>query len=316
VMFNKLRLPRNLVRITRDRFRKSNFEVSQLYRIEGTKYLTSDISYLSDYTFPNFQEQLEVFKALLIESVSKSLAKSFYKFGDGDYYFLAAKEVGSAKPGNRALSIPYSEIGLDTFSVRSKKNDYYLCEIPSHNQDLFRKTFHDLTPSFPAEYAYGLIANRWLTQKFAGKIGIIGAGEKVQIIKELLRHPVYQRYLGLEKFEDYISIPQKYACDNLASTLDSLGEQLKNATSQIFLVGVGHVKSGILSELSELHEAVYLDIGSGVDALAGVIDTKRPYFADWKNYQLAEPEFYENIDLLQYNHGNEVRLKKLKGTDE
>lgn len=314
--FNKLRQLRYLVRIIQDRFRNSNFEVSQLYRIEGTRYLTSDTSYLSDETFPNFQEQLEVFKRLLIELVSKSNAKSFYKFGDGDYYFLAAEEVGSAKPGNRALSKPYSHIGLDTFSVRSKKNDYYLCEIPSHNQNLFRKTFPDLSPSFPAEYAYGLIANRWLTQEFAGRIGLIGAGEKLQIIKELLRHPVYQQYLGLEKFEDYISIPQKFACDNLTNTLDSLREQLKNATSEIFLVGVGHVKSGVLSELSQLHEAVYLDVGSGVDALAGIIDTKRPYFADWKNYQLAEPEFYENLDLLQYNHGNEVRLKKIKGTDE
>ncbi len=313
---NKLRLLGNLAFTIQNRFCKSNFEVSKLYRIEGTRYLTSDICYLSDNTFPNFQEQLEVFKTLLIELVSKSKAKSFYKFGDGDYYFLAAEEVGSAKPGNRALSKPYSQIGLDTFSVRSKKNDYYLCEIPPHNQNLFHKTFPDLTPSFPAEYVYGLIANRWLTREFAGKIGLIGAGEKLEVIKGLLRHPVYQQYLGLEKFEDYISIPQKYACDNLADTLDSLEKQLKNATSDIFLVGVGHVKSGVLSELSQLHKAVYLDVGSGVDALAGVIDTQRPYFAHWKNYHLGEPEFYENLDLLQYNHGNEIRLEKLKGKDE
>ena len=30
--------------------------------------------------------------------------------------------------------------------------------------------------------------------------------------------PQYQEYLGLEKFEDYISLPQKFACDDLEAT--------------------------------------------------------------------------------------------------
>ena len=28
-------------------------------------------------------------------------------------------------------------------------------------------------------------------------------------------HDEYKQYLGLDKFSDYISIPQRFACDNL-----------------------------------------------------------------------------------------------------
>jgi hypothetical protein len=305
ILLNKVK---SSTRLIFDLIRRRRFNINRNYRIAGAKYVTSDPSYLSIDTFPDFQKQLEVFKNLIRELVSQSKASSFFKFGDGDYYFLTANEVGSAKPGKRALSRPYSEIGLENFVSRSTKNDFYLCEIPPHNQALFKNIFPTLSPSFPAEYVYGLTANHWLTREFAGKIGIIGAEEKLIIIKELLKSPIYQSYLGLEKFEDYIYIPQKYACDDLEGTLESLKSQLTGANATLFLVGVGHVKSGIMSELPKFHPAVYLDIGSGVDALAGVIDTKRPYFANWTNYRLADSSYYENLDLLQYNYGNEVRL--------
>ena len=38
-----------------------------------------------------------------------------------------------------------------------------------------------------------------------------------------------------------------------------------------------------------------MSIGSGVDAIAGVIDIYRPYFGDWKNYRIKNLSLYEKI---------------------
>ena len=90
---------------------------------------------------------------------------------------------------------------------------------------------------YPADM-YGLVANKWLLQTFAGKIGLLGANTKLNIIENILEAEQYQDYLGIEKFEDYITIPQKFACDDLDATEKMVGEQLKNSTSKIFLVKV------------------------------------------------------------------------------
>ena len=66
-----------------------------------------------------------------------------------------------------------------------------------------------------------------------------------------------------------------------------------------FLMGIGHVKSGIVSQLNKYKNAIYLDVGSSIDALAGIIDIHRPYFGDWTNYKLKNYD-YSKIDFLKY----------------
>jgi hypothetical protein len=78
--------------------------------------------------------------------------------------------------------------------------------------------------------------------------------------------------------------------------------QLSKAKSKLFLVGIGHLKSGVLHKLPSYHRAVYLDVGSGIDALAGVIDEGRPFFGDWTNYRLRNGFDYNKIDMLQYSN--------------
>ena len=114
----------------------------------------------------------------------------------------------------------------------------------------------------------------------------------------------YQEYLGLEGFNDYIKIPQKYACDNLEKIKKSCKDQLKKSTSKIFLVGVGHVKCGLYHNLKKYKNAIYIDIGVGIDAIAGIIDYKRPYAAGWINYKLKNYD-YSKIDFLKYESKNE-----------
>jgi len=280
------------------------------YKIEGTINNDQNPCFHDETTYPKFQEELEEFKHLLIELVYLNEPKTFYKFGDGDYYFLNKIPTGSATPGRRALSKSYDEINHDAFVKGAQECDYYTCEIYPEN----RVNFIDVIQrriDYPAEFGYGLVANKWLLKTFAGQIGLIGAGAKLNIIKNLMEAPQYQEYLGLEKFEDYISLPQKFACDDLEATEKMVASQLMKSTSNIFLMGMGHVKSGLIHRLSKYRNAVFLDVGASIDALAGIIDVDRPYAGDWTNYQIDDVQLYKGIDFLAYEgKGKHIVLER------
>ena len=122
-------------------------------------------------------------------------------------------------------------------------------------------------------------------------------------------HKEYQEYLGIESFNDYIKIPQKFACDDIESTEKMVATQLENSTSDIFLFGIGHVKSALSYRFKKYKKSIFYDIGSGIDAIAGVIDTDRPYFGEWTNYQIKNSPLYNEIDYLAYQgKGNHIIL--------
>ena len=280
------------------------------YKIEGTINNDQNPCFHDETTYPKFQEELEEFKHLLIELVYLNEPKTFYKFGDGDYYFLNKIPTGSATPGRRALSKSYDEINHDAFVKGAQECDYYTCEIYPENRvnylDVIQRRI-----DYPAEFGYGLVANKWLLKTFAGQIGLIGAGLKLNIIKNLMEAPQYQEYLGLEKFEDYISLPQKFACDDLEATEKMVASQLMKSTSNIFLMGMGHVKSGLIHRLSKYRNAVFLDVGASIDALAGIIDVDRPFAGDWTNYQIDDVQLYKGIDFLAYEgKGKHIVLER------
>jgi hypothetical protein len=278
------------------------------YLINGTINLDSNPAFGSEKTYPNFQQDLEFFKNSLSDNVISSRSKSYYKFGDGDYYFLKGIPTGSAKPGNRAISRKLTETELKDFLVNSNKSDYYMCEIYPENRDKFARVFPNKRIDFPAEFVYGLVANKWLFEKFGNFIGLIGADVKLDLIEQLMGRDIYKEYLGIEKFQDYVRIPQKFACDDLNLRCEELQLQLKNAKSKLFLVGIGHLKSGVLGLLPGFHNAIYLDVGSGIDGIAGIIDNKRPFFGDWTNFKLKQGFNYNQLDLLQYENSKEIYL--------
>ena len=281
-----------------------------IYKIDGAINNDPHKCFQSEDTYPEFQEKLVFFKQLLIEFVENNESKTFYKFGDGDYYFLKKMPVGSATPGRRALSKSYESIGHEAFVEGAQLCDYYTCEIYPENISHYKEVIQREI-DFPAEFGYGLVSNKWFFKTFAGEIGLIGANTKMNIIKNLMEAPQYQEYLGLEKFEDYISIPQLYACDDIDATEKMVGEQLEKSTSKIFLMGVGHVKNGLIHRLKKYTDAVFLDVGASIDALAGIIDIDRPYAGDWTNYQIDEPELYEGVDCLAYQgKGKHILLER------
>ena len=223
---------------------------------------------------------------------------------------MKKQPVGSATPGRRALSKSYDEINHDAFVKGAQECDFYTCEIYPTNRKRFAEVIHHGV-HYPAEFGYGLVTNKWLLKTFAGKIGLIGANTKMNIIQNLMEAPQYQDYLGLEKFEDYISLPQKFACDDIDATEQMVAEQLKNSTSKIFLMGMGHVKSGLIHRLKKHANAVFLDVGASIDALAGIIDVNRPFAGDWTNYQIDEPELYNDVDFLAYEgQGKHITLSR------
>ena len=207
-----------------------------LYKIEGTVNLDSNPCFTNPNTFPKFQEGLEIFKEHMTSLVfedDRNMGVTFYKFGDGDYFF----------------------------------------------------------------------------KQFSGKIGLIDASEKLSLIEELMNKQEYKDYLSIDSFNDYIHYPQKYACDDIDSVEKYVGEQLRNSTSKIFLLGIGHSKSAILHRLKKYTDSIFMDVGAGIDMIAGCINTRRPYAGDWTNYRI-EGYDYTDIDYLNYSgEGKEIILR-------
>ena len=279
-----------------------------LYHIDETNNLDSHVCFKNPSTYPNFQKDLINFKSHLKELVDNNKSKTFYKFGDGDYHFLKKNEIGSAKPGRRALAKSYNEINHQEFIDGVQLNDYYTCEIYPENRQMFKEVITNKEVNYPAEYGYGLVSNKWFFKEFGGKIGLIGASEKLYLIEELMKYDEYKEYLGLDKFNDYIHFPQKYACDDINVVEEFVGKQLKESNSDIFLLGIGHSKSAILHRFKKYTNAVFMDVGAGIDNIAGCINIRRPYAGDWTNYRIKDYD-YSNIDYLKYGgEGKEVIL--------
>jgi hypothetical protein len=267
------------------------------HKMHGGQMFIADANY-----YPNFQIDLYEFKELLLTKEKNKEGASFLHFGDGDYFFLKKIPIGSATPGRRALSIPYDMFDIAPFKEGWAKADYHCVE---YLENGMKEKLHELYPNqktIATEFLYGLTMNKWFFKTFAGKIGLIGAGNKLNVIKELMKYKEYQEYLGLSNFNDYIEIPQQFACDNIDNTLQCVKEQLEKSNNDtfIFLYGVGHVKSGLIHHLPKIKNAIYLDIGAGIDGIAGLIDPERPYSYGWNNYRMKNYD-YSNIDLLNYN---------------
>jgi len=276
------------------------------YEIDNAVNLDQHSCFKNPDTYPDFQEHLKIFKKQLVKMVDNGESKTFYKFGDGEHYFLNRTHVGTASPGNRDLSKSYDEIKHEEFVDGVCKNDFITVEIYPENRAYFSALYPERKIDFPAEYSYGLVANKWLTKTFAGDLGIIGAKEKIDLIKIMMTKKEYQNYLGIDKFEDYINIPQKFVCDDIDETERIVANQLEKSKSKIFLLGIGLVKSALLHRLKKYKDAIFLDVGSSIDALAGIIDHDRPYMGEWKNYRISGYDYSKLDTSVDYPHGEIV----------
>lgn len=238
-------------------------------------------------------EKYDQFKSFLIKNVENKSCLSFYKFSDGEYYWLTNNQVGSVSPGKRDSNMIHRN--LEPFKEGIIKNDYLMCQLlKSHIKwfDIYFKKPFD----YPVDYVYALVANKWFTKTFNKKIGLIGADLKLDLIKELCKKEEYKNYLEFDGFTDYIKMPQKFLCDDVDNAEKIMAEQLIHSTSDIFLVGIGHAQQALLHRMKKYKSAIYIVVGSGIDSYAGIQDNLRPYMGDWINFQLNNYD-YSKIDI-------------------
>ena len=144
---------------------------------------------------------------------------------------------------------------------------------------------------------YSLIITKWIFKNYPDDIGIIAGSEKINLIRNLVKKDEYRAYLKMNQFADYVEVPQKGAADDVENLARSLESQLKSSRAKIFLVGIGSSKIALIPLLQQYSNAVFIDVGAGIDAIAGIICQERPYFSEWVNYRLKDYD-YSTIDFM------------------
>ena len=147
------------------------------------------------------------------------------------------------------------------------------------------------------EAVYALIATRWIFRNYKNDIALVANKEKLDIIKELIKYPEYRNYIGVESFCDYIEVPQKGAADTVVEIAQQHQTKIKHSKAKIFLVGAGSSKIALIPLLQMYSDAVFIDVGAGIDALAGIVCQERPFFANWVNYRIKKYD-YSRVDFM------------------
>ena len=146
-----------------------------------------------------------------------------------------------------------------------------------------------------------IISNRWITKKYQNEICLVGNIDKLDLIKKLIKYPEYQNYLGLKNFCDYIPIQAKGSADDI-DTAYEIKKQIELSKAKIFLFGIGSIKLALFPLLKDINK-IFIDVGCGIDALAGVVSQDRPFFKNWINYQFKELNL-NKIDLMDQKNLN------------
>ena len=307
--------------------------MTNLYPIKDTINLHKEQlcgAYLNPNFWTDFQNTLDDFKTLLIKNVEQNIPFSVLRIGHSEMtaFYIALninKKVGNFKgrqsstgkvPRNTLIKMFDSIIKTDYISTQigydfqkwinevRKFVDYYQTNqlIPN----LFDNTQKIINHSFPnkdikelidipLDIIYGLIANKWFFKTFKNKIGLIGADEKLRVIKQLIKYKAYQEFLETDYFTDYIEIPQRAAIDS-KELENNIINGIRKSSCDIFLIGAGVSKLKFFHLLKTTKNCVYIDVGHGICMIAGYGDNTRPYCGTWINYRIKD--LNSNIDKL------------------
>ncbi len=241
--------------------------------------------------------------------INNNAGFSTVRVGDGEALFLLGKKVGNIS--KRHLTKKTS-INLKNWILELKKNDQIRFSITWSLRKLWKPIFPEIRKKFiPLEVIYASIANKELLKICNNyKVGIIGPKSKLIIIKKLLAHKEYKNYLHFNKFEQYIYIPEKGACNDTDYLKKNILKQIGNNKCDIYLYGIGIAKIKIINSIKESTNVLFIDIGSALDALAGIIPKDRPFFGNWTNYKIKDYD-YEGIDQLS-QHISEGHMQRFK----
>lgn len=278
-------------------------------------------AYLDENFWPNWNETIENFKTKLITCRDNQIPFSLLRISHSEmtlFYYMSGvnKFVGNWErqsndytfDSNNYLKFFESinssdyistQIGYDFHQWLNDVKNYNNCYLEYKSKNKLVELFNNRTIfqkynnqykftnliNLPMDIIYGLIANKWFFKTFKNKIGLIGSTPKIQTIIELMKYEEYQKYLGTEIFTDYIKIPEKKAMDD-SSLEQNIIENVQKSSCDIFLIGAGTSKLKFYHLLKKTKNCIFLDVGHGIDVIAGHCDLLRPYLGGWQNYRL------------------------------
>tara|TARA_B100001093_G_C26767493_1_gene988565 strand:- start:168 stop:1028 length:861 start_codon:yes stop_codon:yes gene_type:complete len=249
--------------------------------------------------YPNFQTDITEFKNNLIELNKNKIPYVVMRVYDGEFNFLNKKVCGNGP--RRHFSRPLTDEFIKPFKDGCYKVDILSCQL---NINMLRQ-FHSIIPNpkskfIPMDIIYGLFANKWILSTFKNKIALIGGYEKMKVIQNLMMYEEYKKYICNDYFIDYISVPERFSCDNTDILINELGQKIKNSKAEIFLYGIGISKMAMVYKFKNFKNAIFIDIGCGMSGLAGTVETDRPYFGNWINYRIKDYD-YSNMDPTSFS---------------
>jgi hypothetical protein len=283
----------------------------ELYLIDGTSNIEPEQLYGVEYNdenfYPLFQDKLVEVKELIMNNIINKKGTIILRVYDGEFYFLNKQVVGNGPL--RHYTKQLTDEFVEKFKDGVYKADYVSVQLNISMLNKYKSIFPNKPVNFPMDIIYGLLANRWLLKTFKNRIALIGGTEKIKLIKELITKQEYRHYIGNDYFLDYIEVPERFSCDNTDDLIIDIGEKIKNSDADIFLFGIGIAKLSIAWQFKKYKDAVFVDIGCGMSALAGTCGIDRPYFGSWINYRIKGYN-YSNVDPMDFNeqNGNVVYL--------
>jgi hypothetical protein len=282
------------------------------YNIDGTSNLDprelEGPEYNDPHFYPEFQQKLNWFKNTILSKYKDNKPYVVMRIFDGEFYFLSGMKVGNV--GSRHCSKDLTSNFLKQFKDGCYKVDILSTQLYADKLQHYNSLFPDKPFDIPMEIIYGLFANKWLFNNFKNEIGIIGGEEKIKVIEELMKHSQYRDYLGIDYFTDYISVPERFSSDEPDNLVKHIGEQLSNSKAKIFLYGIGISKMAISYKFPTYKNAIYIDVGCGISALAGTTSVRRPYFGNWTNFRLKDYN-YSQMDQMDFRETGYLNCKFL-----
>lgn len=274
-----------------------------LYKIEGcynkdTEQLKG-IEYNDINFYPNFQLDLEMIKKILLEKNKNKESYIIMRIYDGEFHFLNKQIVGNGP--KRHYTKPLTEEFIKPFLDGCYKVDILSSQLNINMLKKFNSLIYEPRPKFiPMEIIYGLFSNKWILSTFKNNIALIGGNEKLNVIKELMKYEEYRTYICNDYFLDYISVPERFSCDDTDNLCNHLGEKIKNSKATVFLYGIGISKMAMVHKFKNYKNGLFIDIGCGMSGLAGTVETHRPYFGNWINYRITNYD-YSKMDPTNFD---------------
>ena len=175
------------------------------------------------------------------------------------------------------------------------------------------KKFPILKPfKFNFETIYALVSTRLIFKMFPNKeIMIVAQKEKIAAIEILMTYEAYRSYLGIKEFNSYLGVPKIGAADDEIKILADIKNNVNLYKPKIIIIGIGMAKLYIIPRIKEFTNAMVIDVGVGVDALAGVVSQDRPFFADWINFKSNRINYFD-MDLMSDKNNPERDSNKYK----